>query len=325
MPRSVTKSSRDDATYWQARLRSSDFRKRLESVVLDELAALGRLRVREVIDVRQVRRSLRAMPARLFDRDILADLVIDLQRRSIARLEKYPGSLRQVLGERVAREIEASVLPDAEAPAELRQAMENLVRQEFVGAMLTDLVFTSLLAFNERINPLFGVFAMRSLEDQIKSFIRAVLPMLQDRIVTFAFSPRNQKIAENLSRTIVRQLMAGRISAFVASQSPYQRSQAERLARELIHSDKVEALSRTLALSWFDDFYAAAQGRRIGELIDLELHGRVLAKTIVSGVIEVLARNSVTALVAAEVARAHGTKSPPSRSHKAPVERRRSR
>lgn len=291
----------DDASYWRKRLRSSEFRKQLSALIGRELQELASLRVRDVVDPKLIRRRITSLDRHWVRPEALADIVVQIQRRSLERLGAQRRSPRDLAGEHLAKHLEALLTQDPEPSEEFKASLDRLVRQEFVSRLLTDLVFTALVAFYQRVNPLFGAFAMRSLEDQIKAFIRGFLPMLQERIKDFALSRQNQHIAHELSRTIARQMLAEPVASYTAVISARQRREAEALARAIVHSAEFDALARQAALAIFDDFYAVTRAKKLGEILSIETPG--LAGQLADAVMTALQRDRMIEFIVTETRR----------------------
>jgi hypothetical protein len=88
----------------------------------------------------------------------------------------------------------------AERSSHTEEFVGDIMRQEFVRRLFTDSIFTSIVSFNQRINPFFGGLTMRVLEDQITGFIRLFMPMLIEQATAFAVSKDNQRIALDFAR-----------------------------------------------------------------------------------------------------------------------------
>lgn len=303
MPKPRASKPSAASTYWSKRLRSKDFRKQLSVLITTELHAVAKLRVEELVEPKELRRIVEAWDRHVVQADAAAAAIVQVQRRAVARLERQQEPLHTLLGTSVAKHLEALLTQDAEPSPEAEAALERLVHQEFVSRLLTDLVFTALVAFYQRVNPLFGNFAMRSLEGQIKSFIRGFLPMLQERIVAFVISRDNQQVAHDLSRMIAQQILNEPIANYISVISVRQHEQAEALARSIVHSDEVDGLARVALLALFDDLYAVVRHKKVGDLLHLDEKGRALAELLADALLPILQRSAIVGFIAAETER----------------------
>jgi hypothetical protein len=174
------------------------------------------------------------------------------------------------------------------------------LRQEFVHNLFVEIIHTSIVSFNKRVNPLFGGLTSSMLEGQIKSFIRMFMPMIQEQAVAFAISKSNQRIFLDFSRSIVRLFLDVPLASFASMVSAQQRQQVEKLIRHAIGDTKLESLGRQLAVSAWDDIYAKINKRKVGNLINVEQHARKLADRFADLVLAGLTRPGIIDLVVEE-------------------------
>ena len=206
--------------YWTKRLASPAFRRasgggdRRAS-----LRAIGRQRVGQIVDPRLVRELIRHWDARVVDRvrrsprsrspPIAAPRAASRRTASrcvdlLDRRASSPSSSRDRRG------------PRAHAPA-AASFITALIEREFVRGLFTDIIFTALVSFQRRANPLFGALAVRALEDQIKGFIGLFMPMLQAQAIAFAVDRANQRAVLDFARAVARQLLAMPIGRYAAA------------------------------------------------------------------------------------------------------------
>ena len=199
-------AARDD--YWKKRLASPAFRRTLSAAIAAELRAVGRLRVGQMLDPRIVRDVIRHWDVRVADQAALAEVVIAANRRGGRRLAAHRESLVDLLDPTFVAELERVIDAGLELTGRGRGFLTALIEREFVRGLFTDLIFTALVAFQRRANPLFGGLAVRALEDQIKGFIGLFMPMLQKQAVAFALDRANQRAVLDLTRAVARHLLA---------------------------------------------------------------------------------------------------------------------
>lgn len=292
--------------HWEARIRSGEFKRALTALAARELKDVARRRVSDVIDARFVRTMIRELDARVIDRAIVADLVVEVNRRVRARLAGAERSLLDLLDRRLVADIASTLETAMEFPSGGEAFAATLMRQEFVRSLFTDIIYTAIVSFNERVNPLFGAFATRALEDQIKGFIDRFMPMLQAQAIAFAVERRNQRIVLAFAQSVVRLLLDVPVAQYAALAASAGGKPAEAVIRTAVNNAKLGALVREAALAVWDDFYAAVRNRRIGELLRLEAHADWLAARAVEVLLPLLSRPHVRRFIAAEIALAQG-------------------
>ncbi len=290
--------------YWAKRVRSKAFRQDLAQLFAAELRALSAVRFKDLVDPAAVRRAIASWDRQLIDAEAVGDVAVAVQRSARKRLVRQRASAAQLLGSAFVARIEALLAAPAQASEDLEASLNRLVQQEFVTSLLTDLVFTSISTFYQRVNPLFGAFAMRTMEEQIKAFIRRVMPMLQQRVTAFALSRDNQRLAQQFGQSIARQILAEPLGHYAAMLSAQQDRQVEALLRVAVASAEIDALGRRVAMALFDDLYAAVRNRKVGDLLRLERHTHALGEQLADAALPLLSRPGVVAFVAAESARA---------------------
>lgn len=290
--------------YWAKRIRSKAFRQDLAQLFASELRALAAVRCKDLIDPAAVRRAIASWDRQLIDAEAVGDVVVAAQRSGRKRLVRQRASAADLLGPAFVAHIEALLAAPPQASEDLEASLNRLVQQEFVTSLLTDLVFTSISTFYQRVNPLFGAFAMRTMEEQIKTFIRRVMPMLQQRVTAFALSRDNQRLAQQFGQSIARQILAEPLGHYAAMLSAPQQRQVEALLREAVGSAEIDALGRRVALALFEDAYASVRNRKVGDLLRLDRHAQALGQQLAAVALPLLSRHGAVAFVAAELSRA---------------------
>lgn len=306
MPRTAAGPSTVQRRYWETRIRSREFKRALTELAVREMRALARERIGDVVDAELVRTLIRELDPRVIDRAIVADLVVAGHRRMGARLAGRKQSLLDLLDRRLLADVEAALGAAMELSPRAEELVAGLMRKEFVSRLLADVIYTAFVAFQQRVNPLFGAFATRALEDQIKGFIRLFMPILQARAITFVTEPRNQRSGIEFAAAVTRQLLAVPLAHYAAMATSGDGKRAEALIRKAVQNAKLGALTRQAALAVWDDLYAAIRTRRIGDLVRLEEHADWLAERCVEVIRPALSRPHVLRFIAAEVARAAG-------------------
>ena len=285
--------------YWQRRVRSRPFKRELTALVRRELTALAGERVRDVLDVELVRSVIREWDTRMIDRARLAELIIEGMRHS-ARQQRG-GPLRRLDPQLIA-DVEAVVRESVALSAGAEESIAAIMRQEFVRGLFTDIIFSAIVSFYQRVNPLFGAMTVRVLEEQIKGFIRLFMPMLQRQATAFIVNQANQRVAVEFVSVVVRQILEQPLPDYSAMITPAQRRKLEALIRHATASARLDSIVKEATLSAWDDLYAIIAGKRLGDLLRLEEQADWFAERCVEFVAPALARSHVVEFIAAEMA-----------------------
>ena len=318
MPVTPAKRPQSPDRYWERRLTSKAFKHALTDTLARELRLLANERVADVLDAEMIRTAIGEWDTRLIDRARVAELIIQTNRRVTARLSRRPESLLDVLDRQLVAEFEALLV---DASAQTQEFVGDIMQQEFVRRLFTDIIFTAIVSFNQKVNPLFGGLTMRVLEDQIKGFIRMLMPMLIEQATAFAVSESNQRIALDFARQIMRQLLDQPLRNFAASASPAQRKKVEAVIHKAVTNTRLEAVIRQTTLATWDDLYAVLQHQRAGDILRLDKEARWLAEQCVAAILPLLRRPQVVQLIAGEVAlAARGGSNPASTARRDPTE-----
>jgi hypothetical protein len=303
MPKPTSGRRTHHARYWEKRLGSRQFKQALTAVIQREMSALARQHVREVLDAKLVGAIIKEWDGELVDRNVLADLIVHGNRRAGTRLSRRRDSLADLVDRQLLDGIDDILAEDLELSPHVEELIAKMMQQEFFRKLFTDIIFTAIVSFYQRVNPLFGALTMHVLEEQIKGFIRLFMPMIQKQATAFAVSKHNQRIVRDFARSILRELLAQPLGHFADMVTPGQRRKGEALIRTAVRSAEMDALVRTATLAAWDDIYAGIENKRVGELLRLDEHGAWLAARLVAVITPALARPHVLAFVAAEVAR----------------------
>ena len=316
MPRAPKTPTAADA-YWQKRLRSKAFKQALAGTLASEVSAMAGERVGSVLDPELVRTGIREWDLRPADRKRLADLLVAANRRVNSRLSTESRSLAELLDHQVMEDIETLVDGLTEQSAYTETFVADLMQQEFVRRLFTDIIYTAIVAFNKRVNPVFGVLTMRAFEDQIKGFIRLFMPMLLEQATAFATRPENQRLALDSVRQIVREVLEQPLQTFAAANTPAQRKQVEAAIRKATTNPKLDAAVRRAALTAFEDVYPGLREQRVTDVVPLDGRAEWIAERLADALLPVLSRSHIVQLIAAEAALATEPRPRASRAPKA--------
>jgi hypothetical protein len=304
MPQATARKSSRHDPYWEKRVRSKEFIQAVTALFAEEITALSGQRIKDVVDARLVRRIIAEWDGRMVDHDSVADLVIAANTVVEQRLRAKNTSVLGLLDEHLVAGIEAILAEDIVLSKQVEDFIEKVMQQEFVRSLFTDIIYTSIVAFYERINPLFGGMTLAILEGRVKGFIRLFMPMVQREATNFAISTTNQRLFSTFARSIVRQVLSEPLPQFFAAASSGRRRHVEALVKKSIDSGKLESLVRELALAAWDDVYKRIRNRKVSDILHVEEHARWLAERATDVIVPMLSRPRVLRLVAAEVARA---------------------
>jgi hypothetical protein len=299
--------------YWTKRLRSPAFKRALVDVVATELRSLAGERVERVLDAKLVRDLIAEWDVRLLNPEAVADIVIGSNRRVTKRLRRQGRSLRTLVDGRVLEEFDDLIAAFTELPPNAEDLITNLMEQEFIRRLFTDLIYSAIVNFNQRVNPLFGALAMRAIEDQIKGFIRLFMPVLQRQAIAFAIDAGNQRLVLDLTRAVIRRLLDEPLRNYLLPTTPAQRRKANAVVQRVVTDAKLRSLIREAAVAMWDDLYAVIRQKRVGDLLALEANAAWLAARCVDVIAPALARPAVQEWLASEVSLAAESTSATSR------------
>jgi hypothetical protein len=302
-----------DEHYWVRRFRSPAFRRSLEKLIGRELEGLAHERIGDVVDRDAVRRIIQEWDTKIINEQLVAELVIAASGRVAARMQKRNTSLRATIDPQLAADLEALLQQRVRLSRRAEDLIAAIMRQEFVRRLFGDIIFTSIVAFHERVNPVFGGIAVRLLQEQIRGFIDLFMPMLQKQAVAFAVTKENQRILLDFVRAMIRHLLDAPLASYAEIVSSLQKRRAGALVRKAIadaaRSEKLEHLVREMTLTVWDGVYRDIRDKRVGDVLRLGTHGEWLARRCVDAIMPALSRPAVVQFVAAEFALAAAAQS----------------
>jgi hypothetical protein len=302
-----------DERYWARRIRSPAFRRGLQELITRDLGALSQERVGDVIDRDVVRRIIQEWDSKIINEQLVADLVIAASGRVATRMKKRDASLRATIDPPLAADIEALLQQRMQLSRRAEDLVAAIMRQEFVRRLFGDIIFTSIVAFHEKANPLFGGIAVRLMQEQIKGFIDLFMPMLQKQAIAFAVTKENQRILLGFVRAIIRHLLDAPLAGYAEIVSSWQKRRVGALVRKALadaaRSEKLEQLIREMTLTVWDGVYRDIRDKRVGDVLRLEGHVGWLAQRCVDAIMPILSRPATVQFVAAEFALAAAAQS----------------
>jgi hypothetical protein len=307
MLRNTSGEAEGDERYWERRIRSPAFRRGLEELITRELKGLSQERIADVIDPDLVRRIIQEWDSKIINEQLVADLIIAASGRVATRLKKRRASVRATIDPQVAADLEALLHQRLRLSRRAEDLIGAIMKQEFVRGLFSDIIFTSIVAFHEKVNPVFGGFTVRLLREQIKGFIDLFMPMLQKQAVAFALRKENQRIVVDFARAIIRHLLDAPLAGYAEIVSSFQKRRVGALVRKAVadaaRNPKLEQLVREMTLAVWDGVYRDIRDKRVGDVLHLEAHVEWLSQRCVDAVMPVLSRPAVVQFMAAEFAR----------------------
>lgn len=302
MARKTTERSNPLQDYWGTRLRSSSFRRTLKDLIARELRELAGAKLRDVVDPGAVRKTIAGLKIDLVAPEVVAEVILLGNRRLGERLQRHGASILGALDPAIAADIESLLDEDVDLSGQVENFAGQIMRQEFILRLFTDILFTSIASFYQKVNPLFGALTVRMLEDQIKGFIRLFLPMVQRQVTAFALDPGNRRLLLELARAVVRQVLDEPLRSYATMVSSRQRKKAESLLRKAVAHPDLETVIRDLALRMWNDFYEMTSAKSVGAILRIGDHADWLAEQVAAFLLPALERPEAIRFVAGELA-----------------------
>jgi len=289
-------------------LGSRDFKKALTTALQAELRHVATLELADVVDAKLVHAWIDEWNIAAVEQKHLSDLVVAANEAVVDTLRDSGLAARDLLGPHSVKEIETLLFDNGELSEDAEGFVANLMQQDFTRQLFTEIVFTSIVSFNKKLNPLFGSFAMRAMEDQIKGFIRLFMPMLQTQAAAFAVE--NQDALIDLARKMLGEAWQRPLREYVRAPSAKRRAAAATLLHHAVASPSLEDLTRRAAHAAWDSIGAATKGRPLGEILQLAKHSETLATQAAEVLLPFLAHAPILDLIEAEIEIARATAAP---------------
>ncbi len=272
-----------------------------------EILALADERIEDLIDADDVRRLIERSDD-LVDHERIGELAGGVARRIAAELRKLDRSPRELLDEDLAARLDRLLDADVELSGEAEDLIARMMRQELIQDLFTNVIHTSIVSFNKRVNPLFGGLATAMLEDQIKGFIRFFIPMVLDQATSFVVADRNQELFSDFARSLVRELLEEPIPDLLGLVTSEAKRDPADAVQTLARSAALRELGRKAALLAFEEVYAASRARTLGDFVKLEDHAGWLAEQVAPSVARALERPHLRAYLESEFGTAKAAK-----------------
>jgi hypothetical protein len=294
---------RTRAGYWQRRVSSPAFARELTVLIAEDLRALADQRFKDVVDLRLIRELIERTDA-LLAVDAVSAVAVSVRTAVRARMRKAKRPLRDVVGAQLVSDIEAMLDDATNLPHQAEAIIERMMQRELVQSLMTDLVYTAIVSFNRRVNPLFGNLALMAVDSQIKSFIRMFMPMLQQQAAAFLIDRRNHALFADFARAAARQILNEPLAQLVELFDRGSDREAEAFITRAARNPQVRRLARDLALTLSEAALKQLSAKRVGTVLLLDANADWLAKRLSTPLLAVFKRPHVSAFVMREIERA---------------------
>jgi hypothetical protein len=232
----------------------------------------------------------------------LTEIVLLVHRNAEKRLRATRSTPAEILGPEFAARIERVLDEDLLPGDSGEEIVAQVLRQEFVRKLLTEVVHTSIVSFYKRVNPIFGGLATAMLDDQIRSFISMFMPMIQEQAVRFAVGKRSQIFARDLAGALARHALTTPLSDQVPALDGRQRRRVEQIIRDAVSDSALRRRNHAITVGIWDAIYDSIRDRKVGELVDLEQWAPALTDGGAELLAEILARPGLADLLRGELA-----------------------
>lgn len=309
MPRRPSSTPSASARYWQRRVSSPAFKRELTALIAQDLRALAAVTFGEVVDV-QMMRELIGRWDEILAVDAIAAVAVGLRKEARQRARRTKRSLGAILGDQFTADVEAALDDATNLSRYAEDFIDRMMQRELVQSLMTDLVYTAIVSFNRRMNPLFGNLALMAVDSQIKSFIRMFMPMLQRQATTFLIDRKNHALFADFARAAARQVLNEPLPQLLELFSRGTDAEAEALIGRTVRSPQLRGLVRDVALLVSNAVLRDLGGKRIGTVLALDDNADWLAKRLMAPLLAALSRPHIAAFVSRELDRASGPPAP---------------
>lgn len=295
--------------YWQRRVSSPAFSRELTALIAQELRALADQKFKDVVDARLVHELIERSHD-LLAIDAVSALAVSLRATARRRVRKTKRSLRGILGAQFATDVEAALDDVTNLTRHAEDFIERMMQRELVQSLMTDLVYTAIVSFNRRVNPLFGNLALMAIDAQIKSFIRIFMPMLQRQATAFLIDRKNHELFADFARGVARQILDEPLPALLELFDRGTEDEAEAFINKTARNPHIRRFVREVALTLSDAALHEIGGKRIGSVLLLDENRDWLAKQLTAPLLAALARPHTAAFVGREIDRVAASAAP---------------
>lgn len=300
MPRRPSPKTAAPAHGWQRRVRSPAFARELKALIARELTALADQQFKDVVDVRTVR-DLVERADELLAVDAVGALLVNLRATARKRARQTKRSLGGILGAQVVGDVESALTDATSLTSQAEAFIAQMMERELVQSLMTDLIYTAIVSFNRRVNPIFGNLALMAVDTQVKSFIRMLMPMLQRQATAFLVDRKNHALFADFARTAARQVLNEPLAQLSALFDRASDAEAEALITKVARNTQVRRLVRDGTRMLADAAFAHLSRQRIGDVVLLDDNIDWLTDRISAPLLALLRRPYVAVFVQGEM------------------------
>lgn len=299
MPRRPSTKSPASARNWQRRVGSAAFARELTALVKAELEWIAKQKFKDVVDARLVHELIDRADD-LLAIDAVSALLGTLRATARRHARQTKHSLHAILGDELVGEIDTALGEMTNLTGQFERFIDEMMERELVQSLMTDLVYTAIVSFNRKVNPL-GNLALLAMDTQVKSFIRMLMPMLQRQATAFLVDRKNRALFADFARAAARQVLNEPVAQLSALFDQTSDEEAEALIKKTARNSHVRRLARDSARLLVDAALAHLNRRRIGDILLLDDNLDWLAQRIAEPLLALLARPHVAAFVEREI------------------------
>jgi hypothetical protein len=281
-------------------VKSPAFARELTALIEVDLRELGKQRFKDVVDVRMVHALVDRADA-ILAAEALSAVAIKLRGATRQQLRKTKRSLRDILGEQFLEDVDAAIESATNLTAQAEDFIAQLMERELVQSMMTDIVYTAIVSFNRRVNPLFGNLAMMAIDTQIKSFIRMFMPMLQRQATAFLIDRKNHALFADFARAAARLVLSEPLPQLFEIFNRGTDAEAKALLDRVARDPHVRRLAREGGRIAIDLVWREVSNRKVGSLVLLDDNVAWLAKALVTPLLAALQRSHIATFISREI------------------------
>jgi hypothetical protein len=300
MPRRPSPKTAAPAHGWQRRVRSPAFARELKALIAREITALADQQFKDVVDVRMVHAFIERADE-LLAVDAVTALLVGMRATARKRARQTKRSLGGMLGAQLVGEIESALADATNLTSQAEGFIAQMMERELAQSLMTDLIYTAIVSFNRRVNPIFGNLALMAVDTQVKGFIRMLMPMLQRQATAFLVDRKNHVLFADFARAAARQVLSQPLAQLSALLDRGSDAEAEALITKVARNAHVRRLVRDGTRMLADAAFAHLSRQRIGDVVLLDDNIDWLAERISAPLLALLRRPRVAAFVQSEM------------------------
>ncbi|MEM7179664.1 MAG: hypothetical protein AAF518_02045 [Spirochaetota bacterium] len=97
--------------------------------------------------------------------------------------------------------------------------IRKVVSQDAIKDLLSNIIESTIIEFNKKLNPLFGAMQMAGMDKQIKNFINLFLPTLLPKVAEFVYNTTLNNGKNNLERELLKTIVTAHLDELNLQQS----------------------------------------------------------------------------------------------------------